>query len=82
MINKLEALNRGIDDSHPKDVTFGRNAIARKLSAVARLNDGRAIWRGIAPKSFHVYMMRFHAQMIWSDTPAVMTQVTNRKVPR
>ena len=35
-----------------------------------------------APKYFHVYMMRFHAEMIWSDTPAVMAQVTNLKVPR
>ena len=40
--NKLEALHRAINASNPKDVTFRRNAKARKLSAAARLNDGRA----------------------------------------
>ena len=40
--NKLEALHRAINVSNPKDVTFRRNAKARKLSAAARLNDGGA----------------------------------------
>ena len=40
--NKLEALHRAINVSNPKDVTFRRNAKARKLSAAARLNDGHA----------------------------------------
>ena len=40
--NKLEALHQAINASNPKDVTFRRNAKARKLSAAARLNDGRA----------------------------------------